>query len=256
MKNEVFVPKSQVYNVVHRLWKTDLFKRLHKESGSVVNLLVKELEKKSFTLFDYTSEIERKHMLLWFYHVGRREYENPYIQDLFYFHEFYHLVSFSEKKHTDFNEFKEVMWDNELKASLMSEVFIYFFVPELRDKTFSQRIWFDDLKEMFWYENIIIDKEMFNFEKLPKIFNLIKERRLMLRNDIETDLETENLVKNYNIKDIWFEKWREDFLVAEEFRNTYENNVVINDLNAYFTLKNSLESVTINETPFYNAAIK
>lgn len=256
MKNEVFVFKSQVYNVVHKLWKTDLFKRLHTEEGSVVNILVKELEKKSFTLFDYTSEKERTHMLLWFYHVGRREYENPYIHDLFYFHEFYHLVSFPEKKHTDFEEFKEAMWVNELKASLMSEVFIYYFVPELRDKTFAQRIWFDDLKEMFWYEKVIIDKEIFNFEKLPEIFNLIKERRLMLRNDIETDLDTENWVKKYNSKDVWFERWRNDFLIAEDFRNTYESNIVINDLNAYFKLKESLDSVTKNEIPFYDAAMK
>ena len=148
------------------------------------------------------------------------------------------------------------MWVNELKASLMSEVFIYYFVPELRAKTFDQRIWFDDLKEMFWYEKVIIDKEIFNFEKLPEIFNLIKERRLMLRNDMETDLDTENWVKKYNSKDVWFERWREDFLIAENFRNTYESNIVINDLNAYFKLKESLDSVTKNEIPFYDAAMK
>jgi hypothetical protein len=256
MKNAKFIFKSQVNNVVHQLWKTDLFRKLHNEEGSVINLLVKELAKKSFTLFDYTDEVERTHMLLWFYHVGTREYENPYIHDLFYFHEFYHLVSFSQKKHTDFDEFKASMWDNELKASLMSEVFIYYFVPELRENTFKQRIWFDDLKEIFGYENITINEEIFNFEKLPKLLDRIKERRLMLRNDIETDLETEIDVKKYNTKDIWFEKWREDYIKAEEFRTTYENNVILNDLNAYFTLKESLASVTTNEIPFYNAAMK
>lgn len=254
MKNKNFIFKSQINNSIYNLWSTELFKKLHNEENSVIKLLVENLKDRPFTLFDYTSDIERHHMTLWFYHLGRREYENKYIQDLYYFHELYHLASFPNYISNDFEDFKNKMWINELEASLMSEVFIYYFIPELRNKTFNHRIWFDDLIEMFHYEKIDCNQDIFTFKNLPKIFDKIKDRRIKLRNNLDTELETENWIKSFNSKDEWFEYWRSSFKEVENIRVSYENMAKYNDYYAFVSLEENLKNETKNEIPFFEIA--
>ena len=256
MKNKKFVSKKDIEEVVFGLWKTDLFKNSQKENGTIINILVNKLKQIPFVLYEKSSDIEKAHMTLWFYHVDQRVYENPYINDLYYFHEFYHLVTFPESRLNTFIEFKDAMWENELKASLMSEVYIYYFMPELRKKTFEYRIWFDDIIEKYNFQKIIVNEDIFDFKNMPEIFIKIKNRRLELRSGVQVDLETEKWIQKFNNKDNWFEKWREDIYFLENLRNNYKENLKNEDLTAYEILEKDLLIVTENDIPFYNVLVK
>lgn len=254
MKNVKFVSKSELDNYVYNLWSTDFFRNEQLKEGSIINLLVKHLREKCFYSFQYSDVTERNHMPLWIYHIAEREYDNPYVKDLYYFHEFYHLISFPEKEMTDYEEWKAAMWHNELEASLMSEVFIYYCYPELRANTFNHKIWFDDMAEMFGYEKVFMTEEMFTFQRIPETFQKIKERRMALREGLESSLETEDWVRSFNNKDPWFEFWKKDFKKLESFRHQYEKEVKIDDLMANKNMLSNLEKVSEHNVPFYNVS--
>ena len=256
MKNSHFVLKENMKQFIYDNWQTDFFRNLQKKEGSIINLLVEKLKERNFYVFDYSNELEHKHMFLWFYHIGRREYENPYIHDLYFFHEFYHLISFPERKFEDFTEWKNAMWHNELEASLMSEVYIYYFEPELRQYTFNQRIWFDDMSEMFGYDKIEANADILMFNNHPDVFKKIQARRGQLRLGLESNLDTENWIRSFNTKDEWFESWRDDFKKVEEIRHHFEQTTKINDNDANVSLSQSLFDHSTNDTPFLEAAIK
>lgn len=255
MKNKIFVFKSQMDQVIRNKWKTDFFRNLQDKEGSVINLLVKRLKNKNFYFYDYSEPFEKHHMMLWFYHVGNREYENPFINDLYLFHEYYHLISFPEKRFYDFNEWKEAMWINELEASLMSEVYIYYFEPELRANTFKQNIWFDDVKELFGYEKINVNDDILMFKKHPEIFKNIKTRREAIRNGSEPLFESEKWIAGFNNKDDWFKLWEPFFDNVESIRNEFESLTKINDFYASIKLNEALEKNTKKEIPFYDVAL-
>lgn len=256
MKNINFVFKSQMDVFIYNNWKTDFFKKLQKTEGSVIDLLVKRLKEKNFYTFEYSNELEHKHMFLWFYHIGKRHYDNPYIHDLYFFHEFYHLISFPEKEFDNFDEWKNAMWQNELEASLMSEVYIYHFEPELRQYTFSQRIWCDDMFDMFGKEHVSVTEDILMFREIPERFKKIMTRRQDLRNGLKSNLDTENWIRSFNTKDEWFEAWRKDFKEVEKIRHTFEQDVKKNDYYASSRMSEALIKNSKEGTPFYDAAIK
>lgn len=256
MNNIKFIASDIMDSFIYNNWKTDFFKNLQTKKGSVVDLMIARLKEKGLFVFDYSNEIEYKHMFLWFYHIGHRQYENPYIHDLFFFHEFYHLISFPEKRFNDFEEWKKAMWQNELEASLMSEVFIYYFEPELRQHTFKQRIWFDDMAEMFGYEHMPVNDNILMFKDHNDIFNKITNRREQLRSGLPSSIQTEDWIRNFNNKDDWFISWKDYFTVVEEIRHSFEQQVKINPDQASDDLLQALIKNSTNGTPFYEAAIE
>jgi len=255
MKNKHFIFKSQMDVILKNKWKTDFFKNLHDKEGSVVNLLIKKLKEKNVYFYDYTEDYEKHHMMLWFYHVGNREYDNPYIHDLYLFHEYYHLISFPEKQFSDFTEWKEAMWKNELEASLMSEVYIYYFEPELRKYTFDNTIWFDDIISLFSHEKIHVTEDILMFKNHPPIFKAIQHRREAIRNGEPLIFESEEWIASFNNKDDWFNEWRNDFIQVEQIRYEFEKNTKINDFYASSKLNEALERTAENNVPFYKVAI-
>ena len=255
MKNKHFIFKSQMDVLLRGKWKTDFFKNLQDRAGSVVNILIKKFKEKNIYFYDYTEDYEKHHMMLWFYHVGNREYENPYIHDLYLFHEYYHLISFPTVQHTDFNEWKEAMWKNELEASLMSEVYIYYFEPELRKYTFGNTIWFDDISSLFGYEKINVNEDILMFKNHPPIFEAIKNRREAIRNGEPLMFKSEESISSFNNKDNWFNEWRHDFLEVEQIRCEFEKNSKINDFYASSKLNEMLERNTENNVPFNKVAL-
>lgn len=256
MNNIKFIASNEMDEFIYNNWKTDFFKNLQKKEGSVINLMVTRLKEKGLFVFDYSNELEYKHMFLWFYHIGNRQYDNPYIHDLFFFHEFYHLISFPEKKFDDFEEWKAAMWQNELEASLMSEVFIYYFEPELRQHTFKQRIWCDDVIEMFGYEATQATDDILMFKGHNEIFNKITQRREQLRSGLQSTLKTEDWIRNFNSKDDWFISWKDIFHSVEDIRHNFEQTIKQDPKKASNELLAALIKHSTHGTPFYDTAIE
>lgn len=256
MNNIQFVSSDNMDEFIYNNWKTDFFKNLQKKEGSVIDIMITRLKEKGLFVFDYSNDLEYKHMFLWFYHIGHRQYDNPYIHDLFFFHEFYHLISFPEKKFDNFEEWKAAMWQNELEASLMSEVFIYYFEPELRQHTFKQRIWFDDMIEMFGYEHVNVTDNILMFNEHNEVFNNITNRREQLRAGLASTIQTEEWIRSFNTKDDWFISWKDVFHTVEDIRHNFEQMIKTNPTTASNNLIQALIENSTHGTPFYDTAIE
>lgn len=142
--------KNEIIKYINSLWMSDIFKEQSKNEKSFIYKLVKEVSQDPIIFYDMTTpKVEKSHFTAWFRCIAHREYENPYVNDLYYYHELFHtftlLHNVAERIFSDeFNKTKFIV-ENEMFTSLESEVFIYFRIPELREKTFTFNIWYDHL---------------------------------------------------------------------------------------------------------------
>ncbi len=246
MKN-IFYTQDTFADILN-LWQTEDFKRLQMTENSMVNIIINEIKDQTIGFYNFTDEKkERFHMTLWFNHIAVREYDNPYIHDLYLFHELYHIANLPKKVIHNFEEWREAMWENELKASLSTEVFIYYWHPELRQHTFSDEIWYDLLLEQYGTVEIKENNvEVARLDYLPEVFQNIYERRVAVRNGKDPENKHEKWFSKYNNYKSWFERWRKDFVATQEIRQHMINNNVemVNVL---------LEENSTKDIPFYKS---
>lgn len=146
MKNlQAFDNRSELNDFVYSLWKTDTFRRAHRDENSFIHRAVER-----FTwlprIFAETSNdyLERAHFSTWWGVIMLRDdYTNPFIHDLYLLHEFYHAAHMPYVPNIGKTAFNDKMQRNELEASVMSEIGVYFEVPELRAQTFGYPIYAD-----------------------------------------------------------------------------------------------------------------
>ena len=72
-----------------------------------------------------------------------RSYDNPAIEDLYRLHEMFHAAFMPYFPGIGFDAFHRKMEDNELKASVCSEIRVYFELPHLREIAFPHPIYAD-----------------------------------------------------------------------------------------------------------------
>ena len=125
--------------------------------------------------FDMHEEtMEMVHFSSWFHAIQHRYYyTNDILHDLYYHHEFFHLISMTYRNDYSFIDWKKKMDSNEFWASLESEVLIYFYMPQLRDLSFKNELWVDrflndkyyaDLKGKYYhYSNDLSNKLKYLF---------------------------------------------------------------------------------------------
>jgi hypothetical protein len=231
MKNEVYFLNNNIFESIHALWKSELFKKAHNKEGSFVNVVAKKISEQRICLYEFTDEkLEKRHMTPWFNHIGlRNDYNSEIIHDLYLIHEFYHIAYLPDytKIHYDFDNWKETMWHNELMSSLATEVFIYIWMPELRKETFGFEIWFDLLKTQYGFDfsNLNLKSEhVFKPEKVKELSGVI-DLRLAFRNGKEATNEPEEWFVRYNNYNKWFERWRDDYLSVQELRKAFNQDM-------------------------------
>ncbi len=123
------------------LWKTKEFQ----ESKEIQALTVQVAKRMpSFYTMD-SPYLEHAHFTTWFGFFALRDYANPYVNDLYWLHEFTHFVNFDYGGGvTDtFHKWYRRMLENEFNSSFQSEALIYFQMPGLRKETFPFEIWVD-----------------------------------------------------------------------------------------------------------------
>jgi hypothetical protein len=148
--------KEQIHDYVMSIWKTDLFRHAHEHGLSeakdyrdggthnFVSSIVDKFANLPRFAFDMTDDrIERAHFSTWWGGISHRTYDNPYIHDLYWIHEMAHAGMMVYMRDMTFENFLRKMTDNELHASVVSEVQIYFEMPELRQLSFPQEIYAD-----------------------------------------------------------------------------------------------------------------
>lgn len=144
MKYAIYLEtQTEVEDFVRNLWKSDAFRDSHINGGIIADIA------KRFAylprIFAHTSNdyLERPHFSTWWNVIMLREYDNPIINDLYYLHEMTHAASMPYVEEIGSAAFRETMQRNELEASVLSEIAIYFDLPELRKCSFQHEIYAD-----------------------------------------------------------------------------------------------------------------
>ncbi len=139
----VLVEPQDIHAYVRALWKTDIFRASH-DSGGFVAKVVDEYAALPRFMFDSSDkEIETSHFSTWCSGIQRRQYDSDAVHDLYYLHEMKHAGNMVCAAGLEFENFKRKMQDNELEASLCSEIQAYFELPGLRAISFPYEIYAD-----------------------------------------------------------------------------------------------------------------
>ena len=134
---------------LNELFVTDAFRN---DQGELV--LPFDCDRPFFTYEPTDFALERYHFTSWMGAIQLREYDNPYIQDLYYLHEFWHLMTMPYEPEITFAQWHTKMCENEAEAAFYTEVQTHLNRPDLRKDAFDFEIWADrflDLKSAALY---------------------------------------------------------------------------------------------------------
>lgn len=234
MKNIEIIYPQDIPNFISSLWLSDEFKQLH-HNNLFFKILVKKLSRSPIFFYDLSHPKGRNHLTSIFRFIAKRQYDNPYIQDLYYFHELCHCAQYSVQNDIDYELWSKNLSINELYASLFSEVFIYFFSPEIMSKTFdplwarrfvepilndkdfiqnSYGFFYNQTipEDLQWNNNIqSVDLFSIDLKSWPKNIQNIFIKRQQLRSLKTTEQldDAEKIIVNYNIAhQKWIGMWK------------------------------------------------
>lgn len=163
MKNLIaLTDRADVHDHVQALWKTDLFRDSHAQGG-FVHGIVDQFAYLPRLFADMSNPyLERSHFSTWWgVMMNRDDYANPFVHDLYWLHEFFHAGNMPYLPGIGKAAFNEKMQRNELEASVLSEIQVYFEMPELRASSFPHTIYADRfLSEHYMQELFKTNREV------------------------------------------------------------------------------------------------
>ena len=135
MKNLVVLTDAkEIHTHVHGLWRSAPIRASHAEGGFIHDI-VEQFASLPRLFCDSTDDrLERAHFCSWWGVTMNRAYDNPAIEDLYRLHEMFHAAFMPYFPGIGFDAFHRKMEDNELKASVCSEIRVYFELPHLREQ--------------------------------------------------------------------------------------------------------------------------
>jgi hypothetical protein len=167
--------RDEIHKFIQDVWKTDLFRKAHyngiiendPRSGGFVFDIVEDFAKLPRFAFEMSNErLEWAHFSTWWGGIPYRKYDNPYIHDLYWLHEMAHAGNMVYVPDMNLANFERKMTDNELHASVVSEIQVYFEIPELRALSFTHPIYadrfldFTDMRERYKRDPKLTFEEM------------------------------------------------------------------------------------------------
>lgn len=235
MKNIQTILPDEMDVFFTSFWQSKEFQNLN-ETHPYFKLWLNKLKEAPIYFFDLSHEKGKYHLTSHMRLIARRDYgENKLLNDLYYFHELTHCAEFSPTTNNDYSIWKEKLNDNELYASIVSEVLIYYFCPSIIGKTFNP-LWANRFysidkinrelhKDEFGLyitndEKCYSKNKNFNFlnfnqiELWPQSIQKIYQRRKELRDIINSSVldNDEATITEYNIPRYkWIEKWSNHF---------------------------------------------
>jgi hypothetical protein len=217
---------------VAALWQTDLFREAHATPGSYVFRVVEALTQlpKLWCELDDVP-VERSHFLAWMGILPLRHgYTNPAISDLYYFHEYVHLITMTHSADPEVERWQQKIWNNERDASLASEVYVYFEMPTLRAMTFEFEIWADRFLAR-------PDVVALHRDDRPAFEAMMEsERERAMSHPIEGDVN-EALIASYHELNVrWIDIWRERYLEVERAMQRFTHTCADDPAGAIETL--------------------
>lgn len=209
---DTLVNSIDVHQYVRTLWKTDFFRVSHR-NHEFVHTIVDQFAATPRIFATMTNDhLERSHFSTWWGVIMlREEYDNPFIHDLYLLHEFYHAGYMPYIRNIGRAAFDEKMQRNELEASTLSEIQVYFEMPGLRKVSFGYPIYADRFLE---------DPEMVTlWEANPKLavetLRAIRRDVMLSKPEHNMDL-TERWVRRFAEQNaVHFLTWSDRYLEVE-----------------------------------------
>lgn len=128
------------------LWKSGEFKALLDNPATGYQAALDEVIKRPWWMIQSEHDYERRHFSVWFGQaIVRRQYDNPVIEDLYYWHDLLHGLTFADASRMDIAQWKRAMRANEIAVSMETEILIYWRAPALREVSFNHPIWHDHM---------------------------------------------------------------------------------------------------------------
>jgi len=226
MKNcQLLDTKEDVHDACSDLLRSDVFKASYDGRGIIYNW-IEAYAKRPRILCDYSDyTLERSHFYPYLGVLPRRDYgDQKALSDLYYFHEQGHSIVAGYQENQPFSLWVNRLTQEEARTSVLSEMAIYFHLPDLRGEVFKdQTIWADrflseDVKIYEGKQDRLPGDLASNctnrqlFERDPELFTLFAmERRANIMQSSTPDRldEQERLIHGYasnNFK--WADIWR------------------------------------------------
>ncbi|HYD17952.1 MAG TPA: hypothetical protein VEF76_05705 [Patescibacteria group bacterium] len=135
--------KPDMHDHIRSLWKTPEFRHSHATGGLVQQIVDKYANLPRFFYEMSDERLERAHFSVWWSGVAYRQYNQDTCSDLYLLHEFAHGAEMIHIAGQHSEGFRRKMQDNELLASVLTEIVAYFDMPSLRPRTFAGPIFAD-----------------------------------------------------------------------------------------------------------------
>jgi hypothetical protein len=212
------VSTDDIHAACRELWRTEVFRASHDDPNGYVFGVIDAYARLPRLFCDLDDPpIEKSHFLAWMGVTPRRDwYDNPAIQDLYYLHEYVHQATMVYDGHLNFDEWCRKVWDNERDASLQSEVFVYFELPELRPQSFAFPIWAD----RFLADASV--RQRFHRDRGAFVDHLTAERERAMCRPTSGDT-AERLISSYHRLNLaWVDIWKPHFTQVESALATFE----------------------------------
>lgn len=217
----------------YALWSTDLFK-----NQPIVDRVVDIVSRLPVSFYDVSHEREKLQLSAIWRYIARRQYDNPYIEDLYYFHELAHIANLRYDE-CSFDSWRLRLSENELYASLMSEAFIYFYVPELNGKTFDN-MW---VNKFLVEDTLPLPKNITTLSGWPAPIEQVVDARRKLRLMSQSDDFNESWIIKFNrMRDNWLVKWQPHYKKIDAAMRDFERTSDTDKL-AEFLAANSTNGV-------------
>lgn len=226
MRNLVtLITVEEIHAYVARLWKSQPFRESYNTRGFIYQQVDAFARMPRFFAESSNDQLERSHFSTWWNVIMLREYDNPYINDLYYLHEMTHAATMPYVKDIGRAAFDEKMQRNELEASVLSEIAVYFELEGLRENSFNHPIYAD---------RYLRDGDMQNLWKANR--NLAMETLRTMRRDVmvgkpehSLDLE-ESWIRRFNDQNaIYFGIWADRYRDIENMMAVFQSMACTND---------------------------
>jgi hypothetical protein len=229
MKNlSILCSANDVRDFVGKLWQSADFRRLHAIRGSYVERMVDVFSAKPRIFYDMDDPVlERNHFTAMMNAVQlRSDYTNQTLADMYYLHEITHLNTIRYDSSSDLYEWSGRSLSNELKATIETEVVVYFAIPDLRVQTFPFEIWADRfLASKVLLSSDYTDNHRF-FSHDPKGFRaaLMRQRWKIRHNPTPGD-KIEAMISGYTKRnDAWDQIWSDAYSEIEARMEEFEQD--------------------------------
>lgn len=202
--------RKEVHDFVRSLFKSDSFQESYDSKGFIYEQVDRFAYMPRFFAETSNDELERAHFSTWWNVIILREYDNPYIQDLYYLHEMAHAATMPYTEQAPGRAaFDEKMQRNELEASVLSEIAVYFELPELRKRSFDHAIYADQFLEVPHYHRL------WEHNKVVALETMRTARRDIMVGRNENDLDlAERWIRKFAEQNaaysvVWSERYHE-----------------------------------------------